>query len=107
MYFDVDGDGGLEIVARIRCRSAEAMLLAAAEPGPAPTLLGIVLATGPVVSTEPTEGSAVAAIGDYRGRADGTIEVDVTDRWECCGVFSLLAVVQQRSYRWSGSSSRR
>lgn len=107
MRFDVNGDGTREIVASIFCPMGQAgpMLLVAVRPHPStPTILGTVLATawgdGPV---DP-EDQQPAAIRDYVGLADGTIRVDVANRMICCGTPPNAAVVQQRTYRWAGSS---
>ena len=107
MSLDVDGDGSREIVAEIFCPMEQAgpTLLVALRPHPdTPTILGTVLATAWDGSPVDPEGRGPATIRDYVGLDDGTIQVDVSDKFTCCGASRQSAVVQQRTYGWTGSS---
>jgi hypothetical protein len=50
------------------------------------------------------EGPGVARLGSYIGLPDGSIRVEVKSRFTCCGTAAEYAVVQQRTYQWTGSS---
>lgn len=107
MSFDVDGDGSREIVAMVFCvmgQGGPAQLLAIRPDPSRPTIVGTVLATewsdGPV---EPEEQGPATILG-YVGLQDGTIRADVGNMATCCGTPRQSAVVQQRTYGWTGSS---
>lgn len=107
MSLDVDRDGTREIVAQIRCVLGQAgpEKLLVLRPGPSgPTIIGTVLETHWLRdSIDPAPGEP-AKISGYAGLEDGTIRVDVADRFVCCGAPSQSAVVQQRAYGWTGSA---
>lgn len=107
MSFDADGDGSHEIVAEIFCPMAQVgpTLLVAIRPHPdTPTILGTVLATAWEDGSVDPESAGPATIRDFVGLDDGTIRVDVTNKFTCCGTPSQSAVVQQRIYGWTGSA---
>jgi len=109
MHLDVDGDGTNEIVAKILCPLGQVgpQQLIAVEPGVSPTVIGVVLQTADTDGAgelDPLDGPGVATIRGYNGLADGTIRADVGNKFTCCSTPPSAAVVQQRSYRWTGSS---
>lgn len=109
MRLDVDGDGAEEIIAEIFCQTSQAgpLQLVAIRPGANPTTLGVVVESANfdgVGRLDPPDGPGIVTILDYVGLSDGSIRVEVTDRFTCCGIPVESAVVQQRTYRWTGSS---
>jgi len=107
MGFDVDRDGDREIVAHVLCVVGQAgpgqLLVIRLDPT-GPTIVGTVLETDwPGESGDPSQ-RGPATIRGYVGLSDGSIRVDVAHTFTCCGIPSQAAVVQQRTYRWIGSS---
>jgi hypothetical protein len=107
MPFDVDRDGNLELVAHIRCvigQTGPEQLLAVRLGPSGPTVVGPVLVTDwPGNSGDPAQRGPVTIRG-YVGLSDGSIRAEVAHMFTCCAVPSEAAVVQQRTYRWTGSS---
>jgi hypothetical protein len=109
MRFDVDGDGTEEIIAKIFCQSSQAgpLQLVAIRPGPNPTILGVVVESADFDGNgrlDPPDGPGIVNIHDYVGLSDGTIRVEVADRFICCGIPVDSALRQERTYAWNGSS---
>lgn len=109
MRFDVDGDGASEIVANVFCQLGQVgpMQLVAVRMGSTPLVLGPVLVTSPTDGGGgliPLDGPGVATIIGYAGLDNGLIQIDVKSKLTCCGTPPDAGVVQQRTYRWTGSS---
>lgn len=109
MRLDVDGDGGEEIIAEIFCQTSQAgpVQLVAVRPDAGLTTLGVVVESAPFDGNgwlEPPDGPGIVNVLDYVGLSDGTIRVEVTDRFTCCGVPVESALRQERTYGWNGSS---
>ncbi|MBX6749736.1 MAG: hypothetical protein IRY85_08685 [Micromonosporaceae bacterium] len=109
MKLDVDGDGAEEILAKIFCQTSEAgpLQLVAIRPGPNPTILGVVVESADFDGNgrlDPPDGPGIVVINDYVGLSDGTIRVEVADRFTCCGIPVDSALRQERTYAWDGSS---
>jgi hypothetical protein len=110
MPFDIDRDGTNEILADIFCQLGQVgprQLVATRLDGGTATVLGTVLATAETDgqgNLVPLDGPGVAGIRDYVGLDDGTVRVSATSKLTCCATPQESAVVQQRTYGWTGSS---
>jgi hypothetical protein len=110
MVFDIDRDGTNEIVANVFCQLSEvgpSQLVAIRRDGGTATVLGTVLASAAYDDQgllDPPGGPGVAVIRDYAGLDDGTIRVFAANRFTCCGTPQDSAVLQRRTFQWTGSS---